>query len=217
MEQLSVVSRREQGSADLVTGQVRMASGDSLVVELSGCLATVRRAASCLVRPEIGDTALVFRTADRGGFLLAVLVRASKEPVTLGFERGVTLETGEGAFAVEASDIRLEAEKRFSFSGAELAVQAERGDIAVETLSVRGKQLIASWQQVRAAVRYLDQVCERVVQKVNRCYRTVTEFEESRLGRLRLMVGGRFSLRTKQASISAEETVKIDGETIHLG
>jgi hypothetical protein len=217
MEKISIMPYLEHGHADLVTGTVRMAMEDSIVVELHGHLATVRLAASCLVRPEIGDTVLVFRIGDREGFILAVLVHVSDKPVTLGFEHGVTLETGVGAFVVEAPDVLLEAEHSISVVGTELAVRTVRSDVAVKTLTIRGKKLTATWEQARTKIRYLDEVYERVVQKVNHCYRTVTEFEESRLGRLRMLVGGRFSLRSKQASVSAEETVKIDGETIHLG
>ena len=121
MEQLSIVSCREPGSAELVTGTVRMTAEDSFVVELPGALATVRRAASCLVRPEIGDTALVFRDANHEGFILSVLVRAAVGTVTLGFDRGVSFETGTGPFAVDAPEVRIEAEHRMSLTGEELA------------------------------------------------------------------------------------------------
>ena len=192
MEQLSIVSCREPERAELATGIVRMALQDSFVVELPGSLATVRLAASCLARPEIGDIALIFRDTNHEGFILAVLVRAGQEPITLGFDRGVSVEIGTGAFAVTAPQILLEAERRVSVTGPELAVRAGNGDVAVETLSVRGKKLTAAWEHVYTAFRCLEEVCERAVQKINRYYRTVTEFEESRLGRLRMIVGGQF-------------------------
>jgi hypothetical protein len=217
MEQLSIISRREPETAGLVTGTVRMALEDSFAVELPDALATVRLAASCLARPEIGDTVLTFRGENHEGFILAILVRAAREPLTLGFDRGVSVTIGTGAFTVSAPEILFEAERRVSVTGSELAVRAGCGDVEVETLSIRGKKLAAVWDRVSTAFRSLEEVCERAVQKIDRYYRTVTEFEESRLGRLRMIVGGQLSMRSKQTSISAEETMKIDGETIHLG
>ncbi len=217
MEQGSILPYPERAGGKLAPGMVRMTGDGYFVVEIPGRLEKYRKAESCLIRPEIGDSVLVYREDGEGGYILAVLVRAQDDPVTLGFERGVTVETGTGAFTVDAPDVRIEAERRVSLSGAELMVRAGRGEVEADTLAIRGKKLTAAWEQVRTAIRHLDTVCERVVESVNRCYRTVTEFEESRLGRLRLLVGGRFSLRSKQASVSAEEAVKIDGETIHLG
>ncbi|MHB9030715.1 MAG: DUF3540 domain-containing protein [Candidatus Latescibacterota bacterium] len=217
MEQGSILPYPERGGGKLAAGTVRMAGDGLFVVETPGRLTQFRKAESCLIRPEIGDSVLVYRDSDEDGYILAVLVRAAESPATIGFERGVSLEAGAGAFAVEAPEIRLEADRRVSLTGGEFSVEAKKGVVAVETLAVRGRTLTAVWEQARTTVRYLDEICERVVQKVSRCYRTVAEFEESRLGRLRMLVGGRFSLRSKQASMIAEETVTIDGKQIHLG
>lgn len=217
MEQGSIIPYPGHAGNELAAGTVRMAGNDSIVVEIPGCLLPARTAASCLVRPEIGDRVLVFRDPGGEGYVLAVLARASEEPVTLGFERGVTLDAGAGPFAVDAPEIRFEASERISLAGPELAVRAERGTAAVDTLAIRGRKLDAAWEQVRSTIRFLDEIRERVVQKIDRCYRTVTEFEESRIGRLRMIVEGRFALRSKQATLTAEEAVKIDGEQIHLG
>jgi hypothetical protein len=213
----SILPYPERDGGKLAPGTVRMAGEGVFVVETPGRLAQYRKAESCLIRPEIGDSVLVYRDSDDDGYVLAVLVRAAESPATIGFEHGMSLEAGSGVFAVEAPEVRIEADRRVSLTGRELAVQAEKGAVAVETLAVRGRTLTAVWEQARTTIRFLDEVRERVVQKVNRCYRTVTEFEESRLGRLRLLVAGRLSLRSKQASMLAEETVTIDGDQIHLG
>ena len=45
----------------------------------------------------------------------------------------------------------------------------------------------------------------------------VEDFEESKIGRLRLMVKGMFSVQSKDATIKAEKAVKVDGEKIYIG
>ena len=80
-----------------------------------------------------------------------------------------------------------------------------------------GVSLSTSWRTIKLAARNIDTVAERLIQKVKRSYRTVDEFEESKIGRLRLLVSNRFFLKSKNTTVLADETVKMDGKKILLG
>ncbi|MCE5248703.1 DUF3540 domain-containing protein [bacterium] len=180
----------------LKTGAVRAVENRSYLIEAEGLLRRAVRAVGCLIEPEINDTVMI--CIDTGGtwYILSVLCRESAEPVTVPFEHGVSVRVDEGAFAVETPDMNV-------------AVGGK--------LSITGRTLVSCMDTVRLAARCVDTMADRLVQRISRCYRTVDEFEESRIGRLRLLVRGKFFLASKDTHIRAEEVVKVNGEKILLG
>ncbi len=194
----------------LETGLVRMVENGIPFVVTGGLVRGSVRAAGCLIEPEIGDTVLLYTGTDGTTYILSVLVRAGVGPAVLPLPDGASLRAGEAGIRIESPDVRIEAGKR-------LSVSAPAGDAVFGTLNVRGAALDTVWNSVRFAARTVDSAAVRIVQTCRRLYRTVEEFEESRIGRLRCLVSGLLFFRSKDASVTAERTVKVNGERIHLG
>ena len=133
------------------------------------------------------------------------------------FDKGVTVKINDGAFEVDTPDICITTDRRMSLSAGELKINAEEGEAAVDKLTFQGLHLTSSWNTIKLAARNIDTVAERLIQKFNRKYKTVKEFEENKIGRLRYLVKGMFFIKTKNTTVLAEKTVKIDGDKISLG
>ena len=210
MDDIGIQGHRTARADSLGTGCVRMVEHGVAFVETGGLVRGSVRAAGCLIEPEIGDTVLVYTEPDGTAYILSVLVRAGTGPAVLPLPDGASFRAGDGGFRIESPDVTVAAGKNIS-------VSAPAGKAAFGTLSVRGAALDTVWNSVKSAARTVDSAAERVVQTCTRLYRTVEEFEESRIGRLRCLVSGLLFFRSKDASMDAERTVKINGEKIHLG
>ena len=71
--------------------------------------------------------------------------------------------------------------------------------------------------KARIVINALDSIIERMNQKVERSYRQVKGLELLVAGRIRYLVKDSMFLKSKRTSMLADEKVKIDGESIHLG
>jgi len=204
-------------TSGLATAQVRAAEDHMFLVEIGGCLRKVERAAGCLIEPIVNDRVLVFDDPDGMCYIVAVLSRQSETPAIMSFGHGVSVTVGEGAFDVESPDVRFTAGKELSLSGDTLKIRAHEGEARIDNLSFLGLSLISCLETIRLTARTVDTAAERLVQRLKRCYRTVEEFEESKIGRLRCLIQKNFFLRSQNAAVMADEVVKVNGEKILLG
>ncbi len=70
---------------------------------------------------------------------------------------------------------------------------------------------------MRLVARSFHSTLERLVQKTRDSFRWTERLDESRAGRMRQSVKGRYHLNAEAASILAKKQVKIDGDKIDLG
>lgn len=191
-------------------GVVRRKLDEHYEVETDFGLIRARRAAGCLLKPEIQDKVLVAADADDGGYILSVLERSGKGNYRLTFDRDATFETPAGG-------MRFIAGKDLSLAAPDIAVQAEQSDIDIEKTTWTGGTLTAGVDRIRVLTRTLDASAERMVQRVRRSYRFVEELEQACLGRLRCLVDGSLFMKGKNTSMVAEDKVKLDADSIELG
>jgi hypothetical protein len=197
-----VVAILEDGSI-----RVRTASGDH----------DARRAVSCLVAAEVDDVVLLARTPE-GAFILAVLSRERDAATTLAVPGDLAVRVPDGRLTLAASagvDL-LSAEEVAVTSGA-VRVNAVEGSVVLQGLSFLGDVVRAEIDRVKLCAQAFDSVVERLTQKVQRSYRTVTETEQLRAERIDYTAEKVMSLHAEHALVSADELVKVDAEQIHLG
>src|SRR5258708_7650845 len=108
-------------TARLHIGAVRIATPDELIVLAEDALWTARRAAGCLVQPEVGDTVLLLAAEGRDFTILNVLERASRSPVSVTHADGI---------ALRAPVISMVADEA-------LRVRAPKAELEFTTLSLR--------------------------------------------------------------------------------
>jgi hypothetical protein len=96
-------------------------------------------------------------------------------------------------------------------------VNAVEGSVVLQGLSFLGDVVRAEVDRVKLVAQTFDSVLERLTQKVQRSYRTVTETDQLRAERIDYTADKVMSLHAEHALVSADELVKVDAEQIHLG
>ncbi|MCX5830183.1 MAG: DUF3540 domain-containing protein [Deltaproteobacteria bacterium] len=193
--------------ASLLYARVLEKDGDGYSVRLeNGAVVAARRAGGCLLAPETGDEVLI---ADNGecAFILSVLTSPGDTGrITLPDKS--TIEGGEITFTA-SQGVAMEA-PRISLTGI-------LGEVRFTGLS-----LLSQWCDVRirkivAVVEIWDRVIGRLTERIRDSYRWIENTEHTTAGRIRTIVKKRFFLSAKNASLNAEEEVKLDGKKIHIG
>lgn len=176
------------------------------------------RALSCLVEPILGDLVLVALDDDGRGHVLAVLERTQGAPVELSLEGDVRLRSRAGRVQLTAAEgIDLVTGGAAQVVAARLDVTAGEGSFAVRAASFAGDLLVAKIDRIKTTARAIDQVVERFTQRAKTVYRTVEELERLRAKNVDQVASGTMKVHAREAVVTADGLVKMDGEQIHLG
>lgn len=144
--------------------------------------------------------------------------------VSLGASRDLVVSGGRSAsLAVDALDEAA--------GGASLRLEPTGARIAAKTVEIRGQhartvvataEVIATTVRttavsIEAHARTIQETAERVSLKAKELTHTVTGLFDSRLGRVRSLVKGAFSVRSKTVQVKATDDASVDGRRVLLG
>jgi Protein of unknown function (DUF3540) len=201
----------------LETGTVERVLSGTLEVRHGAGVCQGRRAKSCLVAPEIGDTVLC-ATGSAGTFVLAVLEGGEGAPTRLAVDGDLHVQSREGRVALSSPHgVDILSGGAVAMTSAELHVRAAKGWVAVDELGFFGKLLRAEVAKVALAAKEVDTLVTRLTQRAKRVFRFVEELDQTRAGTIDLRAQNLVGIRGENAVISARALAKIDGEQIHLG
>ncbi|MCA9630103.1 MAG: DUF3540 domain-containing protein [Myxococcales bacterium] len=201
-----VIARETAATADVGQARISVAGPEGKVI--------ARRALSCLVEPRAGDQVLV---ASQGlqHYVLAVLERASTQPVELAVEQDLVVTSRAGALELRARRVDVEAGET-EVRTARFSLTAARAEAFTQALSWFGGLAELNARKLRTIAEVAESVVDRVSQSFGRVYRKVEDFEQVQAGRIdqraELM-----NLRGKNAMLTAEQLVKLDADQVHLG
>lgn len=192
--------------------------GPDITVDTEFGRLLVRRAASCLLRPEVGDTVLVSGPNQAAAWVIAVLERGGAVPSR--FDLG-----GDAGLSVDADGLRLESSGRLDFAaGGELRLTAEALTVRaasatalIDRLSAFGRELSASIGQVRLVGNLLETFVDRLTQFARNSLRSVEGLDQARSGTVDYRAEQGMSLHGRELMATAEGLVKIDGGQINVG
>lgn len=213
----AVAELLDESSVVQEMGRIRGA-GDELTVETSRGVYRARRATSCLVDPVPDDRVLVVSSAAGEAFVLAVLERPGDEPLELRADRDLRIKLPSGRFVVAAADgVDLVSPKEINIVTGELEVNAQSGSVFFEKLAYLGTLANVDVEKVRTVAGVLEQVVDRISQKVKRSYRFVEEVDLTRANEIDMRAKENVHVRGHNALMTAEVLVKMDAKQIHLG
>lgn len=218
---MTTAQRERPKAADPALGdamEVLDASGDD--IELVGDAGPVRatRAASCLLAPQPGDTALVVTTRSGARWVIAVLARAERSEGRLEWTGDLSLRVREGRLLLAAqAGVDVVTARAVTVASASLDLSAGEGRVAVERFACVGDRVELDVDDARVRGLRLDLSLDRVSSRVNRAFRVVAEVDQLRAGQVDHSAETVMHLRAKNTVLTAEELVKVDGEQIHLG
>lgn len=139
----------------------------------------------------------------------------SRESIELMSAEGVKLAA---ANALDKTFSVLEVGKRkIDLKSDQLEVSARRGAVEIERAEYRGGRLATTLEVVRLVAERSESVVGTAIEKAKNVYRRVEQLSQLETGRLRLLVNDLYQLKSRNAIVKADETVKIDGDKIHLG
>lgn len=181
----------ESTAAGLAAGRVLSDRRDDVwTIDVDGEAASAAKAAGCLLDPEKGDLVLLAMTQHGRCYVIQVLERA-----------------GDGVAAV-----RLPGKSVLTAGGGEGELE-----IRSASLSLAGTALRSAFKRFSAAYGVLEAKADLWREQSRRRYEDVEDVRESRIGRLRCLVGGLLSLRGRTVDVKAEKRLKLDGDAVDIG
>jgi hypothetical protein len=192
----------------LVSGMVRAIEDDLVSLEADdGGRWRAFIAASCLLRPSVGDEVLLAPLNDGRAFILAVLNRCPQE-ARLDFPHGLEIRAGQALKLNSAAALTMEAPQS-SLTAAELTVQA--GSIQAQAGFCA---LLA--RTVKIAGHKLDSCFEQFWGRFASSRRMVSGHDEVQAGSSRLASGGTVQVQADSIHHVAAKLARIDAEQTHI-
>ena len=172
----------------------------SLTVESEGRGWHCRRAVSCVISPQVGDTVLI-ASVENQIWLLAVLERLNPQQAELHVP----------------GDLHIRSSGELSLSGEALRVSAEQGDCHINDLKYSGDK-VAAWVSVARIVgKRAESVWQTVTQISQNLLRTTRQMEQVRAGQLDMKAEDYVRLHAHNTVITSKAITKVDSEQIHMG
>jgi hypothetical protein len=193
-------------------------AGDKFVVHTDAAVYRAGRAASCLLEPAAGDKVLLVTDTEGGDYVLAVLERADGRNATLSIPGDMEIRMSSGRLKVSSRDgIGLQTPGDIAMQGSRLQVDALKGDVTIQDLSLVGEAWRSCVDRVKTVGKTFDSILERCHQRVSRSYRVVDELDQVKAKQIDYHAETSLQLHAKYALMTADELVKVDAEQIHLG
>lgn len=186
----------------LLFGEVQAVTPHGFIVRQhnAGTL-LAERAFSCPYNPAIGDWVSMIQAPDNHIFILAILRRTSDQVATLSNDHGLRIETNQ-AVSIHSESLEL--------------VNASTRITALDT-RLQGQRLDIHTGQASFNASKATTVVGKMLSRFQDSVRIIERLEQIKANDLIQNVRNLFMQRSRQADISAEKDVKINGERIHMG
>jgi hypothetical protein len=211
---LAVLSLPDGGTARLVSGGLEVADAEGRIV--------VRYAdGTAEIAPSSGDLRL---SAPSGRVVIAagldVAIEAQRD-VTVSAQRSAETRiapraAGEPAVDDLATRFRLDA-KGATVAGASVEVRSRRARLTAGVVETIAREMRTNASLIETTATALETTAERIVTKAQSVAEDVSELLETRAGRVRSIVRGVFSLRSKTTTMKSKDDTAIDGRHVLLG
>ncbi|WPL16636.1 hypothetical protein Thiowin_01603 [Thiorhodovibrio winogradskyi] len=190
--------------------EVRRCLDDAWDLRLDERILTARQAASCLLRPEVGDLVLLSVAESGDHYILAVLERAASEEVA-------HFNLPQDSVLHSSGRLTLAPEQELLCVTTRIGLQAAGADANIGLVELTTRALRTQAERIVTLARQMDATIGELVQRLTRSQRFVHQDEECQCANLRLLVEKTAVLQSRETFIQAQEQVKVDGETVQLG
>lgn len=195
-----------------------VSAGEVLTLKTNTGSVIARRAASCLLVPEVGDRVLCVIETRGDAFVLAVLERADgaqratvelPEKTLLRAAERLAIAANQGVDVVGGGEVRI--------SSARVEVTAMHTRLAGRVLDVVGEVVGADLGRVKLVAKTVDGMLERLSQRVKRSFKVVEETDQVKARHLDYAAETVAHFRGEHTVVTAKDLVKVNGEQIHVG
>lgn len=181
-------------------------------------LERARRAASCLIEPEIGDTVLIFVPENaRDGFILSVLIKVNPNQGCVHLPGGAAFEAAQGNLNIKTKELSLHSTESMRLQTPSLNVSASHAQTHIKQASGLFQSIDIQALRISTTTKVMTTVAKRLIERVVDSLRWVDQVDQTHAGRVRTKVEGHFHVQSRHATMRSEGHVRIDGEKIDLG
>ncbi len=200
-----------------VIGTVRDVGAAGITVDLGSSRCRAKRAVGCLVEPAVDDVVLVALVGDGRAYVLSVLEREAAE-VTLSVAGDLTVKAHSGAVRIAADDgVTVATSAKVSIVASALEVSALDGKIMLERAAFFGDKILTEVNRVRTVAGAVDRTFGRLIERIQRAYRTVEETDHLRAESIDHRAQKTIKMHAENTLMTSEQLVKIDGSQVHIG
>ena len=194
-----------------------VAAGEVFELQVSTGAVVARRAASCLLVPQVGDRVLVAMEARGDAYVLAVLDRRDEGKATLEVAGEVVLRATEKLTIAASQGVDVVGGASVRLAAASVEVTSFQTRLTSHALEVVGEAVGAELGRVKLLAKSVDGLMERLSQRVKRSFRYVEEMDQVKARHLDYSAEQVAHFRGETAVVSAADLVKVNGEQIHVG
>lgn len=211
----------QKQDSGLIRAHVLVAEDGLFVIVTEQGTLNCKIAASCLLRPEPGDLALVAMPEDRNGqaYILAVLERANSDSamqINLGSGANMVAENG-AVYIAGKTDLNLQAGGELNASAKSMSFVCSSVHWLSKTFSLLGKTVETICSVWRETSQERETNAQNWTQRLGDCHRHVQDLDETQAGTSRTLARDTALVHGRVTYVQAEEFVKADGEEVHLG
>ncbi|WP_418130275.1 DUF3540 domain-containing protein [Variovorax sp. 375MFSha3.1] len=187
-------------------------------VESEGRTLRCMRAASCLLRPEIGDTVLVSGPDQRRLYLTAVAEQANAGAAHIDVQGDLTLASERGAVSVHsAKQLTLAGRDALNLGTSQLNVNAQTAECQIGRTTYRGEEVLATVMSFRVVGRVYEAVVDRLVQLSKTAFRMTESVDQVRAGQIDYQASEMARVHGRNTVVTAKDLIKADAKQIHMG
>lgn len=194
-----------------------VSAGEVLTLSTSTGNVMARKAASCLLVPEVGDRVLVAVESRGDAFVLAVLERLSDSRATIELPRRTSVQAAERLSFVAREGVDVVGGNEVRLTSASVEVNAVQTRIASRAVELVGEAVGAELGTVKIVAKTVDSIFERLSQRMKRSFKTVEQTDQVKANHLDYAAETIAHFRGEHTIVSAKDLVKVNGEQIHMG
>ena len=178
----------------------------------------LKRAASCLVEPQLGDLVLICDCGEHQvGYITAVLQSAKEDQAAVKLPGWVTLNSSLNGLDIEARQIALKGQQSISLVAPHLEMNAAAATVRVSHWKSWSESVESHVVRASLVATSLTSHIGTAISRIKSSWRKVEGLDESQAGRSRLLVDGQHKVEAEHVTVKAQGYVRIDGKKIDLG
>lgn len=173
-------------------------------------------AASCLLKPNVGDRVL-WSGSDSEAFILSVLERPEEAAFKLDIPGDLDIQSG-GEIAFKAStNLTLSSTEQTNLTSDKINVDVREANLNVQQSYFTGLKSFFHVEKLSWVGKQIEQVADRVFQRFNMQSKKITGHEEKQTKSSRHLIEKDYVVQSQNTLHHAEKNLHLDGDKIHLG
>ncbi len=211
-----IIPISSENESTIENGVVTSVSDNSIKILFSGDIINAKKAFSCIIDPEAGDTVLCCKNNCGTTYILAIIERQKNNKMKLSFPSDATFKSVDGNLNFFSNkSLNMAAENLNSFSKKTIH-KSNNAYISFDEIVANGNEIQASYKTVRLVANLINTMARQVIDKFKGYIRHTEDNDQVHAGQLTRRTDGLFSMDSRNTVMISKKETKIDGEKIYM-